>query len=245
MRRPTPIATAFLVVVLGACGGQAPATLEPSSGELSPPPSVLDPPIPSVQPEQSEGEPGEYPAWEFEAYEVDPDDYIVFEGEPEFSEPPPDVEEEFVIEAFEPTDEIPPEPVEVMELDPCSLIALAEWAAWKQVDIGSATTMDLHDGEACGYLTDEDDIRLGIGVVSSGDGTSWFLGDAPSEALLVAGRAATWVPNYPTSQSWVLMLPVRDAEIVLELVSRGSLDEDALQAGAIHFMTLALGRYSE
>lgn len=127
------------------------------------------------------------------------------------------------------------------ETDPCSLVTLAEWASWRQVDSASAEQKPLEGGDACGYLTEDDTVRLALATVEM-EGGSWLPDDVASEAVDVDGHRARWAIDYPVEVSSVLVVEVGDAELILEMSARDGTSDADLRAGAVDLAAKALGR---
>lgn len=129
----------------------------------------------------------------------------------------------------------------VDEADPCSLVTLEEWATWRQVDPTTAEQEPLEGGDACGYLTEEDTVRLALATVEMAGG-SWLPDDVATEAVDVDGHRGRWAVDYPVEVSSVLVVEVGDAELILEMSARDGTSDADLRAGAIDLAAKALAR---
>lgn len=196
----------------------------------------------------STSDPGDF-RWSFEAGD---DGFVVIDdSEPDDSTSEPDGD---YLGEFDSAGEDPPGedvcPIEscevgqpeldISEFDPCTLVTQQEWAEWREVNLDQIEVISLEHGDACGFVTDDDTIRLAFAVFS---GTGWLPSTANSSPQTVAGSPASWATEYPLVESSVLVIHLADAEVVIEMSARPGVDGQILLDGAIHFGSIILGRY--
>ncbi len=131
------------------------------------------------------------------------------------------------------------EPVE--DFDPCTLVTLEEWAQEAGVDQADASSRLLEGGEACGWLTRADQLRMAASVFST-DGGSFLPDDVKAKAVEVGGRSGRWVERYPVPDSSLLVIDVDGAELVIEMSARDKTGQQGLLSHAKALAALALGR---
>jgi hypothetical protein len=123
------------------------------------------------------------------------------------------------------------------QLDPCSLVTRDEWDDWLDGTEPDGPPVHLEYGEACGFLSEGDEVRLAIALIDLG-GESWLDGE-DSETIDVEGREARWAQDYPIDASSTLAVTTDAGELVIEM-SGGSREQQ--RDGAEHFASLALAR---
>ncbi len=215
------------LLVVAACGGGGD---DPSDGSAATPRTT-------VANAATEGS-----AWSFGDDDGPSTDDL--EGTPATSDGPADGEAlpAIPINDFEGS---PPDGKEHPAFDPCSLLGVEEWASWRRVPPDEASKYPLEQGEACGYRSVEDSIRVAFAVLeTSGGVSSWLPDDTVSEDVQVGQAPARWVRRYPIPESSVLVVDLGEAELVLEMSSRGSADDAMLREGAIELATRAAERYA-
>ena len=220
------VAAAATIVLLTSCGAG------PSSSSTD----GLSSPDGEASDDQPRGDTSSWPfpdetaaAGEFDPVPPDPG------TEPRDGEPLPEVAESGA------EGEIASEE-EIEELDPCSLITVEEWAAWRGVDASTAERVPLEYGDACGWRDEDDAVRLALAVIESSGG-SWLPDDVAAETVEVGTRTARWAVGYPVDVSSVLVVELDGAELILEMSALDGPDWDSLRAGAVELAGIAAGRW--
>lgn len=247
-RRAGAVAIVVVALIASACA-TAPAASPDQTGPsaaASLAPSAPGPTIAAPSADASVEPAEDVTAWSFDGEETDPDGFVVIEGQPDDFEEPTlddadligeigDMDAEGTSsEIFDDT-EIPP-------LDPCSLITLDEWAAWRNVDVSAAANVELEYGDACGYVTDDDEIRLAITVVDHGL-EPWLSDDVLTIQVDVGNSVGSWATGYPVDGSSLLVVDLGAADLILEISSRDGTGSETLRDGAVHLASLAMLRY--
>jgi len=126
-------------------------------------------------------------------------------------------------------------------IDPCTLVTTSEWATWAGVVESATSTMSLEYGTACGYLVADDSVRLALAVIEPGD--PWFANESYDSDVAVGGLTGKWAAGYPLDESSTLVVALPGgSQLVIELSSRGSWNDDQLRDGAVQFATSALAQ---
>lgn len=235
--------TLVCAAIIAACA--APRQPPPAPGEPSAPASTTrgtagQSATESATAGESATEPAEGDAWVWEedAAEADAHDDIAAEaGEPVGEDELGEVGAELVPE------EVSGDPeAESGWVDPCTLVEDAEWGEWTGQGLGTPR-QPLEDGDACGWISRDDDLRMAIGVFTALGAERWLTAEEASRGEPVAdvGDRALWLENWPVEQSSTLVVEVGDVDVVVEMSARDA-EDDRLRNGALHFAELALGR---
>ena len=140
--------------------------------------------------------------------------------------------------------QIDPDPsVEPGWVDPCTLVTDSEWSEWTG-DAGETPHQELEDGDACGWMSADDDVRMAIGAFGAFGGERWLPAEdaANGEAIPDLGDRAVWLERWPIEQSSTLVVEVGSVDLVIEMSARDPSDSAALRDGALRFAELALER---
>jgi hypothetical protein len=131
-------------------------------------------------------------------------------------------------------------------VDPCALVTAAEWSAWTERSLASASVepaIVLEGGDACGWIGPNDRVRMAIGAFLAGGPTGWLdeSDAAKGSAIEGLGDRAVWVTEWPVPASSTLVVRARSFDVVIEMSSLEP-NNDLLLAGAREFAALAIGR---
>lgn len=128
-------------------------------------------------------------------------------------------------------------------VDPCSLVTEAEWAEWTGDDTQTPVQV-LEDGDACGWISADDDLRMAIGAFTALGADRWLSDDefGDGEPVTGLGDRAVWLEDWPIEQSSTLVVEAGTFDLVIEMSARGTSGSSELLDGAVHFAELALER---
>lgn len=137
-------------------------------------------------------------------------------------------------------------------VDPCDLITLDSWRDWVGTSSGLLGPIYLDEGEACGFIGDDDQVRFAIGTFYMEASSEPFIptsGEGAPDVRhsvdlgVVAGQSSVteWFPGYPSSDSNIMVVTIDSFEIIVEISNRSSKrNEAALRSAAERFAREAL-----
>jgi hypothetical protein len=119
------------------------------------------------------------------------------------------------------------------ELDPCALIEDVPWPS-SMGDSGFITPLE--DGEACGLISRDDQVRVAFAVFDMAGDAGWLQGVDVSRAESIDyGDEAIWLAGWPIAQSSTLVVTLGPRQLVIEVSARTSDVGEAMLDTALHF----------
>ena len=234
------VAAALMCVatVIG-CSTTPAASPTPQPSRSEPVDSVAPDASPSgVATTSAEASPSSWP-WDQETSDAHTHDDVGADDEGE-----PDGDSLGDVIAAPPPDEPEADPsAEPGWVDTCALVTDSEWGDWTG-DGAETTHQELEDGDACGWITADDSVRMAIGAFTAFGAERWLSAEeaARGEAIPDLGDRAVWLENWPIEQSSTLVVEAGTIDLIIEMSARDASASASLRGGAVQFAELALER---